>query len=81
MDSEGVPVTKKKRLSFTLPTIEPIVNWSSEFNLDGKMEISQKEVGDGATSQVYVGSLHGMTDAVKQLMLLPSISFLFNQGL
>ena len=67
MDSGGVPVTKKRRLSFALPTIEPIVNWYSEFNLDGKMEISQKAVGDGATSWVYVGSLHGMTIGVKQL--------------
>ena len=46
VDSGGVPVTKKRRLSFTLPTIEPKVNWSSEFNLDGKVETSQKEVGD-----------------------------------
>ena len=65
MDSGGVPVTKKRRLSFTLPTSTPIVNWSSEFNLGAK-KISQKEVGDGATSPVYVGSLHGMTVAVKQ---------------
>ena len=66
MDSGGVPVTKKRRLSFTLPTSKPIVNWSSEFNLGGKMEIPQKEVSDGTTSRVYAGSLHGMTVAVKQ---------------
>ena len=29
------------------------------------METSQKEVGDGATGRVYVGSLHGMTVVVK----------------
>ena len=68
MNSGGVPATKKRRLSFTLPTIEPKVNWSSEFNLDGKVETSQKEVGDGATSRVYIGNLHGMTVAVKQLI-------------
>ena len=65
--SGGVPVTKKRRLAFTLPTIAPQENWSSEFNLDGKVETSQIEVGDGASSRVYVGSLHGMTVAVKQL--------------
>ena len=67
MNSGGVPATKKRRLSFTLQTIEPKVNWSSEFNLDGKVETSQKEVGDGVKSRVYIGNLHCMTVAVKQL--------------
>ena len=37
VDSGGVPVTKKRLLSFILPTIEPIINWFSEFNLDGNI--------------------------------------------
>ena len=57
----------KRRLAISLPTTAPQESWSSEFNLDGKVETSQREVGDGASSRVYVGSLHGMTVAVKQL--------------
>ena len=52
---------------FALPTISPKESWTSEFNLDDKVETSQKEVGDGASSRVYIGRLHGITVAVKQL--------------
>ena len=66
-DSGGTPGAKKRRLMFALPTISPKESWTSEFNLDDKVETSQKEVGDGASSRVYIGRLHGMTVAVKQL--------------
>ena len=42
-------------------------NWISGFNLEWRIRTSQNEVGDGATSRVYVGTLDGITVAVKQL--------------
>ena len=42
-------------------------NWVSEFNLEGKIVRSQVELGDGASSRVYIGMLNGMQIAVKQL--------------
>ena len=35
--------------------------------MDGQVESSTKEVGDGASSRVYLGSFHGITVAIKQL--------------
>ena len=67
--TEGSIAAKRRRISFALPIVSSQQSWASEFNLDGKVERFQEEVGDGASSRVYVGSLHGidMFVAVKQL--------------
>jgi len=48
---------KKRRISFALPIVSSQQSWASEFNLDGKVERSQEEVGDGTSSRVYVALL------------------------
>ena len=65
------PIRKKRRLTVPLPLIPPqqADNWISEFNLEGRIRTSQDEVGDGATSRVYLGAFNGVTVAVKQLKL------------
>ena len=64
---KGVPAYKKRRLAVPLPLLPPQQdhNWISSFNLEGRILMSQHEVGDGATSHVYVGTL---------LLLLSSLS-------
>ena len=50
-------------------------NWVSEFNLEGKIIVHlHKELGDGASSRVYIGMLNGMKIAVKQLKSYSSCS-------
>ena len=54
-DSIEVPATKKRRISFGLLIISSLQSWSSEFNLDGKVETSQKEVGvDASMLEAYM---------------------------
>jgi len=62
------PIRKKRRLTVLLLS-QQADNWISEFNLEGRIRTSQDEVGDGATSRVYLGAFNGVTVAVKQLKL------------
>ena len=49
-------------------TVAPVnLTWGSKFNLEGKVTQSQVEIGDGATSRVYIGDMNGEQVAVKQL--------------
>ena len=68
-----MPVNKKRRqLTFALPSVAPKDRWTSKFNLEDKVETSQKKVGDGASSELYIGSFSDMTVAV---MLFSSVCF------
>ena len=68
-DSEDVSVKKKRccQLTLALASVAPKDRWTSKFNLEDKVETSQKKVGDGASSEVYIGIFSDMTVAVKQL--------------
>ena len=68
---QGVHALKKRRLAALLPPLPPQQdhNCISSFSLEGRIIISQQEVGDGAISHVYVGTFDGVTVAVKQLKL------------
>ena len=67
MNLPKAPARKKRRLGVNLPSLAQRDNWISDFNLEGRIKTSQSEVGDGATSRVYMGKLDGVTIAVKQL--------------
>ena len=67
MNFQGAPARKKRRLGVKLPSLVQQDNGISDFNLEGRIKTSQSEVGDGATSRVYMGNLDGNTVAVKQL--------------
>ena len=62
------PSTKKRRIKVPLPKISDF-SWNSSFNMEGKISVSTQELGDGATSRVYVGSISGHSNklAVKRL--------------
>ena len=66
---DSAPPSKQpqKRLcvNMTAPTVS--FAWTSKFNLEGKINQSQVEIGDGATSRVYTGVTSGKQVAVKQL--------------
>ena len=69
MNTDSQP-SKRRRISITLPRPTETVGvatWVSKYNLDGKVQNSNTEVGDGATSRVYKGTLDGNTVAVKHL--------------
>ena len=70
MSSDSQP-SKRRQISITIPrpTTETVgvATWVSKYNLDGKVQNSKTEVGDGATSRVYKGILDGDTVAVKHL--------------
>ena len=54
------PSSKRRRISITLPRpteTAAVATWVSKYNLDGKVQNSNTEVGDGATSRVYKGTL------------------------
>ena len=53
-------------------------NWVSEYNLEGKVTKSGTELGDGASSRVYLGSWNGTMVAVKELkMYIPRLASSF----
>ena len=53
-------------------------NWVSKYNLEGKVTKSSTELGDGASSRVYLGSWNGAMVAVKELkMYVPRLALTF----
>ena len=61
------PSTKKQRIKVPLPKVSKFL-WNSPYNMEVKIAVSTKELGDGATSRVYVGSTNsGNKLAVKRL--------------
>ena len=53
-------------------------NWVSKYNLEGKVTKSGKELGDGASSRVYLGSWNGTMIAIKELkMYVPRLASSF----
>ena len=65
---EDEPPNKRRQLNVSSLGLQTLkFNWVSEFNLEGKIVCSQVELGDGASSRVYIGILNGMQIAVKQL--------------
>ena len=58
---------KKRRIKVPLPKVSEF-SWNSPFNMEGKISVSTEELGDGATSRVYVGSTpSGNKLAIKHL--------------
>ena len=51
--------SKRRRIRVPLPKVNTFV-WDSPFNMEGKIAISNEELGDGATSRVYVGTIEGV---------------------
>jgi len=66
-----IPPSKRsrKRLSVNFATAPNVFKfeWISEWDLDGKLNRSEVEIGDGATSRVYFGDMDSKQVAVKQL--------------
>ena len=58
--------SSKRRIRVPLPKLSNFV-WNSSFNMEGKIVISNEELGDGATSRVYVGTVEDQRLAVKRL--------------
>ena len=54
-----IPASKRRRIRVPLPKVCTFV-WDSPFNMEGKIAISNEELGDGATSRVYVGTIEGV---------------------
>ena len=61
-----IPASKRRRIRVPLPKVNTFV-WDSPFNMEGKIAISNEELGDGATSRVYVGTIEDQKLAVKRL--------------
>jgi len=63
-----IPTKKRKRMTIPLPKVTNFV-WSSPFNMEGKLQITNEseELGDGATSRVYVATIDSQKLAVKRL--------------
>jgi len=68
---EDNPPKKRRRLTVNISISQAdqtTFSWASESNLDGKIIVNkQVEIGDGASSRVYLGELNGTQIAVKQL--------------
>ena len=64
------PIRKKRQLTVPLPSLPPqqANNRIGEFNSE-RRRTSQDEVGDSATSCVYLGAFNGVTVAVQPLKL------------
>ena len=63
---------KRRKLSFHPPQRSVPFLWDSPYNKEGKVTLSTTELGDGATSRVYLGEMDGKAVAVKKLkMFLP----------
>ena len=61
------PKKRPRRINVTLPSHKSFV-WESPYNMEGKITVSlTNEVGDGASSTVYVGTLNCREFAVKKL--------------
>jgi len=60
---------KRRKLAFHPPKQPVPFLWESPYNKEGKVKISETELGDGATSRVYLGEMDGKMVAVKKLKL------------
>ena len=56
----------RRRIRVPLPKVNTFV-WDSLFNMEGKIAISNEELGDGETSRVYVDTIEDQKLAVKRL--------------
>ena len=46
---------KRRKLSINIPQQPTVFVWESPFNKEGEVTVSTTELGDGATSRVYLG--------------------------
>ena len=60
------PKKRPRKLSVSLPPAKKFT-WNSPYNKEKDVSISSKELGDGASSRVYFGTMDGKTVAVKKL--------------
>ena len=56
-----------RRISLLMPPSIKEYQWESPYNKEGKVKISLDELGDGASSRVFVGEMNGKRVAVKSL--------------
>ena len=86
---DSAPPSKRPRKRPSVNVTASTVNftWTSKFYLEGKITQSQIEIGDRATSRVYIGEINGEQVAEKQLKyysprlapsLVKSYELLFN---
>ena len=66
---DSAPPSKRPRKLLCVNVAAPTGSfaWCSQFNLEGKINQSQVEIGDGTTSRVYIGDISGKQVALKQL--------------
>jgi len=50
---------KRRKFSFEVPQQPEPFLWESPFNKEGKVTVLSNELGDGATSRVYLGEMDG----------------------
>ena len=67
---------KRRRISVSIPrTPVATFNWVSKYNLEGKVTKGSTELGDGASSRVFLGTWKVASVAIKQLkMYVPGLA-------
>ena len=58
---------KRRKISLSIPQQSTPFLWDSPFNKEGQVTLSTTELGDGATSRVFLGEMNGKKVAVKKL--------------
>ena len=60
------PRKRIRKISITLPCRKEFV-WESPYNMEGEIVMSTTEIGDGASSRVYLGTTKDKQVAIKKL--------------
>ena len=60
------PKKRIRKFNITVPPPPLTFVWNSPFNKEKEVSISSVELGDGATSRVYLGTMNGKTVAIKK---------------
>ena len=59
------PKRRIRKISITLPCQKEFI-WESPYNLEGEIIMSTAEIGDGASSRVYLGTMKDKQVAVEE---------------
>ena len=60
------PKKRVRKFNVTLPPSRTFI-WDSPYNKEKHVTVSSTELGDGASSRVYLGTMDGKTVAIKKL--------------
>ena len=58
------PKKRIRKINIALPCQNAFV-WESPYNMEGKIVMSSTEIGDGASSRVYLGTMKDKRVAIK----------------